>query len=129
MSPRRCATGAFLLLACVGGAGSCSSIDSSDDLRDAGPASCEVAPACPEAGAPSYSGEIERILGQYCVACHGPGGTAGYDESTYAAVYAQFGSMLSQVAICAMPPLDGPQLTSAQRVALTAWLKCGAPDN
>ncbi len=26
-------------------------------------------------------------------------------------------------------PLNGPALSDAQRIALTAWLRCGAPDN
>ena len=91
--------------------------------------SCVSAPSCPSTGAPSYKAVIVPILQQDCIACHSPGGPAGYDESTYAQVASQASAMLSQVVTCAMPPLNGPQLDDAQRVALTAWLKCGAPNN
>ncbi len=37
--------------------------------------------------------------------------------------------MLDQLATCQMPPAGGAELTDAQRIALTAWLKCGAPNN
>ncbi len=37
--------------------------------------------------------------------------------------------MLTMVVQGGMPPVNGPQLTSAQRAALTDWLECGAPDN
>jgi hypothetical protein len=82
-----------------------------------------------DGGAPSWSQEIQPIVQSACLPCHGPGGTAGYDESTYSKVFEQAGSMLSQVNVCQMPPLNGPVLSDAQRVALTAWLRCGAPDN
>jgi hypothetical protein len=78
---------------------------------------------------PSYENEIAPILRNACIPCHSPSGSAGFDETTYAEVYGEYGSILSQVAVCAMPPLNGPPLTDAQRVALTAWLRCGAPDN
>ena len=102
---------------------------SSSDTSDAGGSSCVSAPSCPTTNVPSYQNEIAPIIQVACAQCHGPDGSAGFDESTYADVHGQFGSMLSQVALCQMPPVNGPQLTDAQRVALTAWLKCGAPDN
>ena len=90
----------------------------------------ESAGVCtPCASAPSYKTEIAPILNNACVICHGPDGTAGQDENTYADVQERFASMLSFVNSCMMPPLNGPQLTDAQRVALTAWMRCGAPDN
>jgi hypothetical protein len=104
---------------------------SSNDASDGGGAggSCESAPSCPDAGAPSYQTQIVPILQASCIPCHGPSGTAGYDEDTYADVYNQFGSMLSFVNDCEMPPLNGPELSNADRITLTEWLRCGAPDN
>jgi len=104
--------------------------NASDDPGDGGtpPSSCVSAPSCP-AQVPSYKTEILPILQQACITCHSPDGSAGRPENTYAEVYSQRGSILSQVAICQMPPLNGPVMSNAQRVALTAWLKCGAPNN
>jgi len=87
-----------------------------------------ICSAC-DGGAPSYSKEIQAILQNECVPCHSPSGTAGFDETTYAEVYNQFGSMLSQVNYGEMPPANGPQMTNTERVALTSWLVCSAPDN
>jgi mono/diheme cytochrome c family protein len=102
----------------------CSSTTSSaaPDAAPAPPVSCD-------AGVPSYQTEIEPILREACLPCHGPAGSAGFDESTYAEVSSQAGTMLTMVVQGGMPPVNGPQLTSAQRAALTDWLECGAPDN
>ena len=94
-----------------------------------GGSTCVSAPSCPEGGPPSYKTEIAPIFQETCVFCHSPKGTAGFFMTTYAEVHSEFGAILSQVTVCQMPPLDGPTLTDAQRVALTAWLRCGAPDN
>jgi uncharacterized membrane protein len=103
---------------------------SSSDAGDAGgAASCPVAAGCPDAGGPSYAKDILPILQQDCLGCHSPGGTAGYDESSYAKVFAQRSPMLDQVNTCLMPPVNGPVMTAAQRVAMTAWFECGALDN
>jgi mono/diheme cytochrome c family protein len=84
----------------------------------------------PNYAVPSYAAEIRPILQVVCVPCHGPGGTAGDPETTYADVAAQVESMLSFAgAMCTMPPLEGPQITTAQRIALEEWLSCGAPNN
>jgi hypothetical protein len=98
-------------------------------------AACIRATECPDAAVPSYQADIAPILKRACFACHGPGGVAGYDESTYLDVYDQRSPILSQVSGCQMPPASGPDgmavvpLTTAERVALTGWLECGAPDN
>jgi uncharacterized membrane protein len=107
-------------------AGACAS--STNSASSSG-SSCVSATACPDAGAPSYAGEVAAIIKDTCVTCHGPTGTAGFDMSTYAKASAEAGAMLSQVTVCQMPPLDAPAMTDAERTALTAWLRCGAPDN
>jgi uncharacterized membrane protein len=109
-------------------AAACSSAPSA--ASDGGNASaCVAATSCPDAGAPSYASVVQPIIAGECLACHDTGGIAGYDESTYAKVAAQASAMLDQVNGCMMPPAGGPQMSDAQRVALTAWLRCGAPDN
>jgi uncharacterized membrane protein len=102
---------------------------SSNTPADASGSACVSSSSCPEEDVPSYKTEIAPILQAACVPCHSPTGTAGFNQTTYADVSSQAGSILSQVAICAMPPLNGPALSSAERIALTAWLRCGAPDN
>jgi hypothetical protein len=107
----------------------CSS--ASNDSDDAGAASqCVSAPSCPDADVPSYSMTIAPILQRTCIlSCHSPDGSAGFAENTYSAVSSQAGDMLSQVAQCFMPPSGGPVMSDAERIALTGWLECGAPDN
>jgi mono/diheme cytochrome c family protein len=78
---------------------------------------------------PSYKTEIFPILQSGCIPCHGPDGTAGYYETTYADVAGQRESIESFVSICNMPPANGPQISTAQRIALLEWLSCGAPNN
>ena len=123
-------TGRFLAPALLSCAVALACSGSPDKPADAGTApSCPAATTCPDGGVPSYQSEILPILQEACLPCHGPGGTAGYDESGYANVYDQRSPILDQVYDCLMPPTNGPQLTSAQRVALTGWLECGAPNN
>jgi len=108
----------------------CSSNPSSGSGGDGGSQSpCVSAHSCP-ADVPSYKATIAPILQTTCiVGCHSSTGKAGFPEDTYAEVYSQRGPILSQVAICQMPPLNGPVMSDAQRVALTGWLECGAPNN
>ena len=121
---RRASTPLWLAAAvAAGGVIACSSSSTG------GGSACVSAPACPDAGVPSYEAEIVPILQQNCIPCHGPTGSAGFYMTTYAELQSESGAILSQVAVCQMPPLNGPTMTEAQRIALTAWLKCGAPDN
>jgi hypothetical protein len=113
----------------LGAAGMACSSSPSNAGDAGGAAACSVASGCPSTGAPSYATEILPIFQQACLGCHSPSGTAGYDESSYAKVFAQRSAILDQVNDCMMPPLNGPVLTAAQRVAMTAWLECGAPNN
>jgi hypothetical protein len=116
-------------------ASACSSSNGAGSAGDGGGGSggegtCAVANGCPDGTPPpSYANEIAPILTAECLQCHGPGGSAGYDESTYAKVVAQRSPMLDQVNGCLMPPVNGPAMSAAQRIALTEWLECGAPDN
>jgi hypothetical protein len=121
----------FALATVMAGAIAAACGTSSSDSSDAGSgstSSCMVSPSCP-ADVPSYKTDIVPILQNACTPCHSPDGSAGFSETTYALVYPQRASMLSQVALCAMPPLNGPVMSDAQRVELTAWLECNAPDN
>jgi hypothetical protein len=103
---------------------------SSGDGADAA-VTCPGVSACPDSGAiPSYKTDIEPILQQTCTSCHSPKGIASNQNLTsYAGVYSEKGPVLDQVHDCMMPPQNAPDLTAAQRVALTTWLYCGSPDN
>ncbi len=131
---RRCGTrsagsgAAFAIAAVLAAAVVLACGSSSNDSRDAGGSPCVSAPSCP-ANVPSYKNDIVPILQNACIPCHSPTGNAGYDESTYEQVYQQFGSILDQVSLCQMPPLNGPVMSDTQRIALTGWLECGAPEN
>jgi len=108
----------------------CSSNPSTAPLDAGGAAgTCPTASTCPTGGAPSYASVVQPILQEACIPCHSASGTAGYVETSYEDVYNQRSPILDQVYDCLMPPTNGPQLTSAQRVALTGWLECGAPNN
>jgi hypothetical protein len=120
-----------LLLACLPAAFaiSCSSPPSASGNDGGTTSPCVSAHSCPT-NVPSYQTTIAPILQTTCiVGCHTPTGTAGFPENTYTEVYNQRGAILSQVAVCQMPPLNGPVMSDAERVALTGWLECGAPDN
>ncbi len=119
----------FAAALAAGGLFACASSSDTDGAGGAAASSCVSAPACPDGGVPSYKTDIAPIIQATCIKCHGPTGTAGFYMTTYPEVFDQFGSILSQVTVCQMPPLNGPVMTDAQRVALTAWLRCGAPDN
>lgn len=124
----RSATGGCALVALAAIAAIACSSSSSESGDSGAPSSCVVATSCPK-DVPSYKTDVAPIIQQACGTCHSPDGSAGFSETTYADVYKQRSSMLSQVAICQMPPLNGPVMSNAQRVALTGWLECGAPDN
>jgi uncharacterized membrane protein len=96
---------------------------------------CAVATSCSDVSVPSYQAVIVPILQNACIGCHSPSGVAGKSETTYLDVYNQREPMLSQLAGCVMPPPSGPggapvtQLTTEERITLTSWLECGAPNN
>jgi hypothetical protein len=88
------------------------------------PMSCVPSP-------PSWSNQIQGIIGLRCGACHGDGGIerSRWDFSTYQGVHKTFGAILSQVYGCIMPPSDAAALAPNERLALLEWLVCAAPNN
>jgi cytochrome c553 len=109
--------GAALLVAC-----------SSSDA--AAPACTDVLPACPASGAPSYASTVAPLVAAACLSCHAPGGEqSSRTFETYAHLYAQRSPVLNQLHACLMPPVDGPQLSDADRQTIETWLVCGAPNN
>lgn len=87
------------------------------------PASCVGTP-------PSYARDIKPIFDGVCTNCHAPGGQmASVPFTTYAQIYGRRTTVLTQVYDCIMPPVNGPQLTDAQRLTLMTWLVCEAPNN
>jgi len=106
-----------------------------DSEADANPADTgcpnDVPKVCPSP-MPSWMGEVAPIIDQTCNPCHGAGGVEQFSRfnfSTYAGVHDNFGSLLSNVGSCLMPPPDAGALTLAERRALLGWLVCAAPDN
>jgi uncharacterized membrane protein len=91
---------------------------------------------CPEAGAPSFAGDIlPNIFQPVCDNCHAPDAVPADRETPYLTNYQQtFGSrgeILTQVfEFCSMPPANAPvPLTDDERQTLLDWLACGAPDS
>lgn len=91
---------------------------------------CGTVPSsCPSSN-PSYASDVAPILFQYCVSCHGPGGSvAGKPLDSYAAVKKLSGNVEKLTANCSMPPASASQPTSADRDTVLAWVVCGAQDN
>ena len=72
--------------------------------------------------------DIEPILEQRCVGCHGgtPGGP--WPLTSYEHVAAWANEIRGQVSTCTMPPADaGGTMTNAERDRLLLWVRCGAP--
>jgi len=91
---------------------------------------CGTAPAsCPSSN-PSYATDVAPVLYQYCVSCHGPGGSvAGKPLDSYQAVKGLSGNVQKLTANCSMPPSSAAQPTSADRDTILGWIACGAQDN
>ncbi len=98
-------------------------------MVDGGACPNDLPADCPSP-APTYTDDVAAIIEARCWECHGPGGAeqARHDFSTYDSVYAQRGSMLTQVYSCRMPPAEAAPLASDERAALLSWLVCGAPE-
>jgi hypothetical protein len=131
---RACAAAVALAGAPLG----CSSADSATPI-DAGAACMPLNPpaTCPSPP-PSYKGEIQFIVADYCAQakCHAPGGAESvHDFTTYQGVFDDHLTFAEQLAMCpssssGMPPLGYPQPTAAQRLDLITWASvCKAPDN
>jgi hypothetical protein len=75
--------------------------------------------------------DVQGIIDHRCSPCHFPGGIEypKWDFSIYANVRQSFGSILSNVYACNMPPADAAPPTPEERQMLLAWLVCAAPDN
>ncbi len=114
------------------GAGSNPDSAPEDALDTGGDAGCphDLPPSCPSPP-PSWANEVQAIVSQRCNACHGAGGIeqSKFDFSTYDGVHRTFGSLLSNVNSCLMPPPDAGALTTVERHALLGWLVCAAPNN
>ena len=96
----------------------------------AAPVCTDLLPACPESGAPSYAKTVAPLIAATCVNCHAPGGRqSSRPFETYAHLYAQRSPVLNQLHACLMPPVDGPQLSDADKAIIETWLVCGSPNN
>ena len=103
----------------AGGGGAGGSSSCPDDL----PASCS-------SPAPGWAKDIAPVIEARCASCHVQGGSAADKPLTdHAQVFSRKGSVLNQVYACKMPPEGAPQLSTSERLALEAWLVCGALDD
>lgn len=89
-----------------------------------------------DAGVAFYCGEVEKILNDYCVACHGAVPAGGAPATLRLDTYEAMGGVpgvresaepIYQWAVVndAMPP--GSPLPQAEQRVLTAWYRSGAP--
>jgi hypothetical protein len=85
--------------------------------------------ACP-GPPPSFAADVKPIFDSVCTTCHAPGGKkADVPFTTFDQIHGRRTTILSQVYDCVMPPVDGPQLSDAQRLTLMTWFVCEAPNN
>jgi uncharacterized membrane protein len=92
---------------------------------------------CPEAGAPSFAGDVyPNVFVPVCANCHAPGGQeATMPFTSYAQIYGTNGNVAREIfnqvfESCLMPPSNAPApLTDDQRQTLLDWFACGAPDD
>ena len=91
---------------------------------------CGSAPAsCPSSN-PTYASDVAPVLFQYCVSCHGPGGSVSNKPlDSYPAVKALSGTVKNVMAACTMPPSSAAQPSAAERDTVLGWIACGAQDN
>jgi hypothetical protein len=133
-----------LVLACSsgGGSGSGEGGDGSAGAGDdggLGPGPCpdlDFPATCPTPP-PSWKNDVQPLVLEYCVPCHGPGGSAAsqLELGSYSEFAANRTKCWYQIDKCWMPNADGspPPLaypTPAQRQTMVTWMDiCNAPDN
>jgi hypothetical protein len=96
-----------------------------------GGASCpnDLPESCPSP-APGWKSDVAPVIAARCASCHEEGGAASKQPLTsHAQVYSRKGAVLNQIYGCNMPPEGATPLTAAERLAIEAWLVCGAPDD
>jgi uncharacterized membrane protein len=82
------------------------------------------------ASSASYHEEVAGIIAQKCAGCHAPNnGVSSKVFASYADIFEERRSMLTQVYACRMPPSEAAALSSEERHALLEWFVCGALDN
>jgi hypothetical protein len=108
---------AWLVAGCSGGAGG----DSCPSVPD----------SCPDAGAPTFSGDVAPIVQARCMSCHSPGGQdavlplTSYDQIAAAVIGNGLGV---QIATCRMP-LPPASMNGAERQAILQWIACHTPND
>ena len=116
---------ALLLLAACGGMESSTSGGGGDNDAGAGGAtggaSCpnDLPASCPSP-APQWAKDVAPVVASRCASCHVAGGVAADKPlTTYAEVLSRKGSVLNQIHACKMPQEGAPQLTAAERAAVS----------
>jgi uncharacterized membrane protein len=92
---------------------------------------CPTVPdTCPDASAPTFSGDVAPLFAATCQNCHAPGGQeAVLPFTTYDQIANNALMIIPQVAACRMPIAPVPPLTDEQRQTILEWFGCGAPNN
>jgi hypothetical protein len=96
-----------------------------------GASSCpnDLPASCPSP-APGWANDVADVIAARCATCHVKGGAAADKPLTdHAEVFARKGTVLSQIHACKMPPEGATALTTSERLAIEAWLVCGALDD
>ncbi len=89
----------------------------------------EVPESCPDT-VPSYANQVAAIFSQHCFPCHTTGGTeASVPLDTYDNVFAERGTILTQINECLMPSDGGAPFPDSAKLTLLTWLVCHAPNN
>jgi hypothetical protein len=102
-----------------------------DSGGPAKPIECDVVPpsSCPEP-APTWNATVGAIVATRCAlgGCHDGRGEQ-WPLVDYAHVADWSGEIRSMVADCTMPPPDaGVPITTEERQAVLAWVRCGHPE-
>ena len=121
----------LILAACGGMGGKAAGGGGAGGSGAGGSSSCpdDLPESCPSP-APGWAADIAPVIEARCASCHVKGGVAASKPLTdHAQVFSRKGAVLNQVYACKMPPEGAEPLSPAERLALEAWLVCGAPDD
>jgi len=78
----------------------------------------------------SYKTDVAAIFATRCGDCHGPDGIEStLPLSTYAQIFEQRRTVLSQVFTCLMPLPCATDLTANERAQVLKWMVCGSLNN
>ena len=114
-------------LAAVSGCGGSSAAQADGGSRDDALCSVTAPAGCPSP-VPTYR-DVQPIIAQRCVVCHGADPNGPWPLSDYDSVVAWKEPVAEKIGDCEMPPADaGVPMTTDERQKILSWLQCGAPE-